>query len=238
MGKGLTFDTGGLNLKPTGFIESMRDDMSGAAMVLALMAAVANLKLAVNVTGIIAACENAIDAKSVKPGDVYRSYCGKTVEITNTDAEGRLTLADALSYGIAKQKPTAIIDIATLTGSVRVALGDDLAGLFSNNDSLAQRLLEASHNTGELLYRLPLHAPYLEDMKSDIADLKNAETGRSAGSIKAALFLEEFVEKTPWAHLDIAATAFSSKEQGIIPKNGVGFGVRLALEYLERSIKR
>lgn len=232
IGKGLTFDTGGLNLKPTGSMETMRDDMSGAAVVMGLMTAIAQLGLKVNVTGIIAACENAIDANSAKPGDVYTSYSGKTVEITNTDAEGRLTLADAISYCVKNVRPTMIIDLATLTGSVVIALGEDIAGLFSNNDALAHKLMEASKVSGELLHRLPLHKPYFEGMKSDIADLKNAESGRAAGSIKAALFLEDFVEKKPWAHIDIAGTAFSSKEGSYTPKNGVGFGIRLLLEFL------
>lgn len=220
-------------MKPTGSIETMRDDMSGAAAVLGIMNAIAELKLKVNVTGVIPICENAISDKSVKPGDVYTSYSGKSVEINNTDAEGRLILADAMAYVVSKLAPTRMIDLATLTGSVVVALGDDLSGVFSNDDDLADSLISAGHETGELLWRLPLFAPYKEDLKSDIADIKNSGT-RPGGSIKAALFLEEFIGKTPWAHLDIAGVAFASKEKGYLPKNGIGFGIRLALEFLSQ----
>lgn len=237
IGKGVTFDTGGLNLKPTGSMETMRDDMSGAAAVLATLASAAALNLPINVTAVVAATENGIDAKSYKPGDVYQGYSGITVEITNTDAEGRLTLADALSYSVKQLKATRIVDIATLTGSVVVALGDNVSGLYCNDDALAGRLQESSVRTGETLWRLPLHAPYLEDLKTEIADLRNSGS-RPAGSIKAALFLQEFVEKTPWAHIDIAGTAFLSKESGYLPKNGVGVGVRLLVDFLQKLAKK
>lgn len=233
VGKGVTFDTGGLNLKPTGSMENMRDDMSGAATVLATVAAAAALKLNLNVTAVVASTENAIDAKSYKPGDVYLAHSGKTVEIGNTDAEGRLTLADALSYSLDHLKPTRILDFATLTGSMVVALGEGMSGLYCNNEDLAHDLLDSSRYTAEYLWRMPLHDPYKEQLKSDIADLKNIG-GRAAGSITAALFLQEFVGKIPWAHIDIAGTAFGSKERGYWPKNGVGFGVRLTIDFLKK----
>lgn len=233
IGKGVTYDTGGLNLKPTGSMETMRDDMSGAAAVLATVAVAASMKLKHNITAVVAATENAIDSKSYKPGDVYTALSGKTVEIGNTDAEGRLTLADALTYSIKKLKPTRLIDLATLTGAMVVALGEGIAGLFSNQDKLAEQLLASSMRSGETLWRMPLYPPYKELLKSDIADIRNVG-GKGAGSITAALFLEEFVEGLPWAHLDIAGTAFGSKERGYRPKNGVGFGVRLLIDFFQK----
>lgn len=231
VGKGLTYDTGGLNLKPTGSMETMRCDMSGAATVLATVATAAALKLKHNVTAVVGATENAIGAKSYKPGDVYPSFSGKSVEIGNTDAEGRLVLADVLSYSVKKWKPTRIIDIATLTGSIMAALGEEIAGLFCNEEKLANQLLESSSATSELLWRMPLHEAYKEQLKSDVSDLRNIGE-RFGGSITAALFLREFVEAIPWAHLDVAGTAFARKENGYHPKNGVGFGVRLLIDFL------
>lgn len=232
VGKGVTYDTGGLNLKPTGSMENMRDDMSGAATVLATVASAASLKLKHNITAVVASTENAIDSKSYKPGDVYQSLSGMTVEVGNTDAEGRLTLADALTYSIKKLKPTRLIDLATLTGSMVIALGEGMSGLFCNDDKLSAQLLDASAHTAEILWRMPLHAPYKEQLKSDIADIRNIG-GRSAGSITASLFLQEFVEGLPWAHIDIAGTAFRNKEQSYHPKNGVGFGVRLLIDFFQ-----
>ncbi|MCC5832983.1 MAG: leucyl aminopeptidase [Chlamydiales bacterium] len=232
VGKGVTYDTGGLNLKPTGSMETMRDDMSGAATVLATIATAASLKLKHNITAVVAATENSIDSKSYKPGDVYPSMSGITVEIGNTDAEGRLTLADALTYSIKKLKPTRLIDLATLTGSIVVALGEGVSGLFCNDDKLSARLLDSSLHTSEMLWRMPLYTPYKEQLKSDIADIRNIG-GRPAGSITASLFLQEFVKDLPWAHIDIAGTAFGSKERGYNPKNGVGFGVRLLIDFFQ-----
>jgi len=232
IGKGITFDTGGLNLKPTGSMETMRADMSGAAAVLGAIAAVAALQLKVNVTAVVATAENAIDAQSIKPGDVYRSYSGKTVEIGNTDAEGRLILADAISYTVKNLSPSRMIDLATLTGAVSIALGDDVAGVLSNDDKLVDKLLSSGEKTAELLWRLPLHPAYKEQLKSDIADLKNIGAGRAGGTILGGLFLEEFVDKIPWAHLDIGGTAFASKEREYLPKRGIGFGVRLLVDFL------
>jgi leucyl aminopeptidase len=235
IGKGVTFDTGGLNLKTSG-METMRDDMSGAATALCTVAVAAALNLPVNVTAVVAATENAIDARSYKPGDVYKGYSGMTVEIGNTDAEGRLTLADALAYTVKELKPTRMIDFATLTGSMVVALGEGMSGLFCNEETLANSLLDSSQRTSEILWRMPLFEPYKEQLKSDIADIKNVG-GRAAGSITAALFLQEFVQNVSWAHIDIAGTAFG-KEKGYVPKNGVGFGVRLMVDFLENLSKK
>lgn len=234
IGKGITYDTGGLNLKPTGSMETMRTDMSGAACALAVLSIVTTLKLPVNVTAVIPSTENAIDAKSYKPGDVYTAYDGTTVEIGNTDAEGRLALADAISYSIKELEPTRMIDFATLTGSAVIALGNQVAALFSNNQALADSLLKASEKSGESLWQLPLYIPYEEQLKSKIADLSNCG-GRPAGAITAALFLHHFVTKNiPWAHVDIAGTAYQEKELNVLlPKNAVGFGVRFMIDFLK-----
>lgn len=232
VGKGITFDTGGLNLKPTGSMETMKTDMSGAAVVLGVMRVIAKLGLKVNVTGVIASTDNAIDAKSYKPGDVYVGRAGKSVEIGNTDAEGRLVLADALSFAVDKLKPTRIIDFATLTGAIVVALGDEAAGLFTNNDALADLLIRAGSETGERLWRLPLYEEYREQLKSDIADIKSTG-GRGAGSITAAMFLQDFVGKVPWAHLDIAGTAYSPDGRRYNPRFGTGVGVRTIVSLLQ-----
>ena len=237
IGKGVTFDTGGLNIKTASSMLTMREDMSGAAAVLSTIAVAAALNLKLNVTAVVAATENAIDAKSYKPGDVYKGYGGITVEIGDTDAEGRLTLADALAYSAQHLKPTRMIDLATLTGSIVIALGEGMSGLFCNDETLANRLLAASQQTAETLWRMPLYAPYKEQLKSDIADLRNIG-GRPAGPITAALFLQEFVQNIPWAHIDIAGTAFGNKERGYWPKNGVGFGVRLLINFLQNLSKK
>lgn len=232
LGKGITYDTGGLNLKPTGSMETMRCDMGGAATVMGTLMAVAALGLKVNVTGVIASTENCIDAHSYKPGDVYQSHAGKTVEIGNTDAEGRLVLADALSYITKQLKPSRIIDFATLTGAIEVALGSVNTGLMSNDDALADSLIRAGSDTYERLWRMPLHEEYRDQLKSDVADIKNVG-GRGGGAITAAIFLQEFVDKCPWAHCDIAATAFLSENKFYHPKLGTGIGVRLMVDFLE-----
>lgn len=233
VGKGITFDTGGLNLKATGAIETMKCDMSGAAAILGVMHVIASLELPINVTGVVASTENAVDAKSYKPGDVYVGYAGKSVEIGNTDAEGRLVLADALAYSVDKLKPSRIIDLATLTGAVEIALGDEASGLMGNNDALADALIHAGSESGELLWRLPIYEEYREKLKSDIADIKSTG-GRPGSALKAASFLQEFVGKTvPWAHLDIAGTAFLSEEKRYLPKYATGVGVRLLTKFFE-----
>ncbi|HEY5234568.1 MAG TPA: leucyl aminopeptidase [Rhabdochlamydiaceae bacterium] len=231
VGKGITYDTGGLNLK-TSSMETMKDDMSGGAVVLGTIKAAAALKLKVNIIGAIASTDNAIGPKSYKPGDVYRSYSGKTVEITNTDAEGRLVLADAVSYVEDKFKPSRIIDLATLTGAIVISLGEEASGLFSNNDELAQNLIRAGKHTHERLWQFPLYSEYKEGLKSPIADMRNSPAARKASSIMGALFIQEYIRKTPWAHLDIAGTAFLSGPKHYHTTNATGFGVRLLVDYL------
>lgn len=233
IGKGVTYDTGGLNLKPTGGMETMKCDMSGSAVCLGTILAASQLKMKVNLTVVIPTTENGIDAKSFKPGDVYQSYLGKTVEMTNSDAEGRLILADALAYACKNLHPTRIIDVATLTGAIEIALGSEAAGLMSTNDALAQALLKAGDVTFERLWRMPLYDEYKDRLKSDIADLKSWN-GRPAGANVAATFLRQFVtDSIPWAHIDIAATAFVSDVKKYQPKYGTGFGVRLIIEFLQ-----
>ena len=232
IGKGVTFDSGGLNLKPTGSMETMKGDMAGAAAVLGVIQAASLLGMKKNITGVIAATENSIGSKSYKPGDVYTGLADKSVEIGNTDAEGRLILADALAYAVKNLKPTRIIDLATLTGAVEVALGSEAIGLLSNHDVLADLLIRAGCATGERVWRLPLYEEYKELLKSDIADIKSTG-GRMGGCITAAIFLQEFVGETPWAHLDIAGTAFLSESKRYTPKHATGIGVRLILSLLD-----
>lgn len=230
VGKGITFDSGGLSLKPAKSMETMKCDMAGAAAVLGAMTALARLKPAIDVDGYIPITENLPGGRAQKPGDVIRYRNGKTVEVLNTDAEGRLVLADALLVA-ADAKPDAIIDLATLTGACMVALGTQVAGLFANDQKLADRLLAAGTDTGEPLWQMPLVAEYKDDIKSAVADIKNIGGGH-AGSITAALFLQEFVGSTPWVHLDIAGPAFLEKALPYTPKGGTGFGVRTLVRYL------
>lgn len=233
IGKGITYDTGGLSLKTSTGMDSMKADMAGAAVVIGIMQVISSLKLKVNVTGLIPLTENAIGPKSYKPGDVFIGMSGKSVEVVNTDAEGRLILADAISYAVSKIKPSRIIDIATLTGGIIVALGEDVAGLFTDDEILAKKLNEASNRTGEAIWRLPLYKSYLELLKSDIADIKNAGEKSKASSITAALFLKEFVKDFPWAHLDIAG-AFFDKPKRYHTTRASGMGVRLLAEFFEK----
>lgn len=233
VGKGITYDTGGLSLKPTASMDTMKTDMAAAAACLGTMQVVADLELGINVTAVIPSTENCIGGKSYKIGDVYRSYAGKTVEIKDTDAEGRLVLADALAYAVENLEPTRIIDLATLTGSIVIALGEEFAGLMSVHDELAEGLLAASAASGEGLWRMPLPKSYKKLLKSEIADLKNVG-GRPGGSITAALFLQEFVGSVPWAHMDIAGPGYTDKLLGFQPHRATGYGVRLLVEFLER----
>ena len=233
VGKGITYDTGGLNLKPTGFMETMKRDMAGGGTVLGILKAVALLNLKINVTGVIPSTENTIGSRAYKPGDVYKSYSGKTVEIGNTDAEGRLVLADAISYAVKNLAPSRIIDLATLTGAVKIALGEERAGLFSNDASLVKVLEKSGESSGEKVWHLPTDPEYLELLKSKIADICNASKKRMAGSITAAKFLEYFVEDTPWAHLDIAAVADIDNPKHYHRTLSTGFGVRLVTEMLQ-----
>ncbi len=226
VGKGVTFDTGGISLKPAQGMEEMKWDMGGAGTVSGLMKSVAGRKAKANVVGVIGLVENMPDGNAQRPGDIVTSMSGQTIEIINTDAEGRLVLADALWYTQDRFKPQFMVDLATLTGAIIISLGHEHAGLFSNNDALSANLLAAGEATGEKLWRFPLAKEYDKMLESAAADMKNIG-GRPAGSITAAQFLQRFVNKTPWAHLDIAAVAWSSKEKDTVPKGGTGFGVRL-----------
>ncbi|MBI2060796.1 MAG: leucyl aminopeptidase [Nitrospirae bacterium] len=230
IGKGITFDSGGLSLKPAKSMETMKSDMSGAAAVIGTFRVLKELKPEVEVRGYIAATENMPGGNAYKPGDVLVTMSGKTIEVNNTDAEGRLTLADVL-YHAAQAKPKAMIDLATLTGACVVALGERIAGLFGNDEKLIQGLSASSNRTGDKLWAMPMEDDYKDLLKSDIADMKNAGE-RYAGSITAALFLKEFVGSVPWAHIDIAGPAFTEKELPYCPKGGTGFGVRLLVDYL------
>ena len=234
IGKGISFDTGGLNLKPTGSMETMKTDMAGAAAVLGLMQTLASLKVKKNVLGVLACAENAISALSYKPGDVFVSHAGKSVEITNTDAEGRLVLADAFSYVQKEYAPSRIIDLATLTGGVIIALGEEASGLFSNKEDLTKKIQKASEACGERVWPLPLYPEYLEPLKSSIADLKNSGGGRKASAAMGATFLKQFIHQgMPWAHLDIAGTAYLSETSAYHPSLATGVGVRLLLAFLD-----
>jgi leucyl aminopeptidase len=226
VGKGVTFDTGGISMKPASGMEDMKGDMGGAACVSGLMHGLAARKAKVNVVGVIGLVENMPSGNAQRPGDVITSMSGKTIAVLNTDAEGRLVLADALWYVQKRFKPKFMIDLATLTGAIMIALGKEHAGLFSNNDELANRLLQAGIDTGEKVWRMPLAAEYDRLIDSDIADVKNIG-GRNAGSITAAQFLQRFVNGVPWAHLDVAGTAMDSAKTAINQSWGSGWGVRL-----------
>ncbi|MFC1691309.1 leucyl aminopeptidase [Nanoarchaeota archaeon] len=232
VGKGITFDSGGLNLKPAGYIETMKQDMGGAAAVIATIKAAAELKLKKNIIGVIAACENIVDGKAYKPGDVFKAYSGKTVEILNTDAEGRLILADALAYTEKNIKPKTIIDIATLTGAASVCLGSDVSPIMTKDEKLAKKLFDAGENTYERVWQLPLYDDYKDHIKSDIADIKNLGKSKgNAGTIIGGIFLQNFVEKTTWAHIDIAGSVWLDNPRSYSPKNASGVGVRLLIEF-------
>ncbi|MCX7341555.1 MAG: leucyl aminopeptidase [Hyphomicrobiales bacterium] len=226
IGKGVVFDTGGISIKPAGGMEDMKGDMAGAACVVGLMHALASRKAKANVIGAIGLVENMPDGKAQRPGDIVTSLSGQTIEIINTDAEGRLVLADVLWYVQDQYKPVFMINLATLTGAILVALGKENAGLFSNNDELATRIFEAGKLTGETVWRMPMSAAYDKIIDSKFADVKNS-AGRDAGSITAAHFLKRFVNDTPWAHLDIAGTAMGSPQTEINKGWASGWGVRL-----------
>lgn len=237
VGKGITFDTGGLLIKPRGGMETMRDDMAGGAVVLGVLRAAAELKMKVNLIGVIPTTENAIGPNSYKPGDVYMSHAGISVEINDTDAEGRLVLADALSYLQTHYSPSRIIDLATLTGGAIVALGEEVAAICSNNDELTQQLTEAGERTYERLWRLPLYEEYQDLLKSKIADIKNSGP-RKASTICGGIFLQRFVKKVAWAHLDIAGVTFPEVQKPYQPVQATGFGVRLLISFLEKLYER
>jgi leucyl aminopeptidase len=234
VGKGVTFDSGGLNIKTGGSIADMKSDMSGAAAVAAALITAARLKTKVNLIGVIPIVENMPSGKATRPGDIIRSYAGKTIEIGNTDAEGRLILIDAMAYVLKKYKPQMLIDLATLTGACVVALGEKIAGVFSNDEDLAASIASAGEKTHERCWRMPLPDDYKELLKSDFADINNMPASRWGGAITAALFLSEFVGDTRWAHIDIAGPAYLKKENAYCGPGGTGFGVRLLTELLDR----
>jgi leucyl aminopeptidase len=228
LGKGITFDSGGISIKPSEGMEDMKADMAGAAAVMTALGAIAQLKPKINVTAVIPATENLPSGTALKPGDILKAMNGKTIEVISTDAEGRLILADALSYAV-KQGLSPLIDLATLTGACRVALGLLYGGVFGNDQGWIDRVLEAAQRTGERLWHMPMPEEYKEQNKSEIADIKNAGN-RYGGAITAALFLAEFVGNTPWVHLDIAGPRLSTKESGYMVKGATGFGVRTLVE--------
>ncbi|MFN4088719.1 MAG: leucyl aminopeptidase [Alphaproteobacteria bacterium] len=226
IGKGVTFDTGGISIKPAAGMEDMKWDMGGAAAVVGLMKALAGRKAKVNAVGVIGLAENMPSGTAQRPGDVVTSMSGQTIEVINTDAEGRLILADVLWYTQDRFKPEAMIDLATLTGAIIIALGHHNAGLFASDDALAERLIASGRAAGETVWRMPMDEAYDKQIASDIADMKNVG-GRDGGSVSAAQFLKRFCNDVPWAHLDIAGVAWGSKAKPTVPKGGTGFGVRL-----------
>jgi leucyl aminopeptidase len=239
IGKGVTFDTGGISIKPAAGMGEMKWDMAGAGVVIGLMRLLAARTAKVNAVGVVGLVENMPSGSAQRPGDIVKSMSGQTIEVLNTDAEGRLVLADALWYCQDRFKPALMIDLATLTGAIIVALGHDHAGLFANNDELADRLAAAGKAVGEKLWRLPLDDSYNRAIDSDAADVKNIAGDRAAGSIIGAQFVQRFVNKVPWAHLDIAGVAWSKKDAPTVPKGATAFGVRLldrfVSEYYEKS---
>lgn len=232
IGKGVTFDSGGLSLKPSDSMIEMKSDMAGAAAVISAVCTASKMKIKKNIIGIIPACENMINGSSYKLGDIIKSMNGKTVEIHNTDAEGRLTIIDAVTYAIRHEKVTHILDIATLTGACMVALGTDITGVVTNDDNMLKVLKKASEISGELIWELPNHSTYKESLKSPNADLKNVGT-RWGGAIIAGQFIEEFVEKLPWLHLDIAGPAFIESKSKFGSAGGTGAGTRLLYEFIK-----
>jgi leucyl aminopeptidase len=231
VGKGITFDSGGISIKPSASMDEMKHDMSGAASVIGAMRACALLDVPLHVVGIIASAENMPSGTAYRPGDIIRTYSGKTIEVLNTDAEGRLVLADALHYAATQWKPVAIVDLATLTGACVVALGSAASGLFGNDDALVKKVRAAGEGSGEPAWPMPLFDEHRSAMRSTIADLKNTG-GRAAGASTAAGFLAAFVGSTPWVHLDIAGTGWTGSARGYQPRGGTGVGVRLVLELL------
>jgi leucyl aminopeptidase len=234
VGKGITFDSGGLSLKPSKSMESMKSDMAGAAAVLATMKCLSVIRPKVDVIGILCAAENMPSGSAIRPSDVLRAMNGKTIEIINTDAEGRLVLADGLSWAV-KQGATEIIDLATLTGACIIGLGPYVAGAMGNDQGLIKRVIDAGHEAGESIWQLPVPDEYDYMVKSDIADIKNLAPNSEAGAIQGALFLREFIGDAKWVHLDIAGPSWSEKDFFHTPKNGTGFGARTLMQFLSRT---
>ena len=236
VGKGVTFDTGGYSLKPAKFMEDMTYDMAGSAAVVGLMKTLALRKARINAVGVVGLVENMVSGIAQRPGDIVKSYSGKTIEVLNTDAEGRLVLADALTYTEKKFKPKFIIDLATLTGAIIVSLGSEYAGLFSNDDKLSKQIINAGKIVNEKLWRMPLHKNYDKLINSKNADMQNINYIGGAGSTTAAQFLQRFIlNKTPWAHLDIAGMAFSKYGGSLNSGGATGFGVRLLNQLIEEN---
>jgi leucyl aminopeptidase len=239
VGKGVCFDTGGISLKPASHMEDMKYDMGGAGTVTGLMKVLALRKAKVNVVGVVGLVENMADGNAQRPGDVVISYSGQSIEVLNTDAEGRLVLADAIAYTEDRFKPKFIINLATLTGAIVVSLGNEYAGLFSNDDKLAKQIHETSLKDNEKAWRFPLHKNYDKLMDSKIADLQNINYSGGAGSITAAQFLQRFIRnKTPWAHLDIAGMAWTKKDTAVIPEGATGYGVKLLNRLVEEHYEK
>ncbi len=235
VGKGVCFDTGGISIKPAGGMEEMKWDMAGSAAVIGTMHALAARKAKVNVVGVVGLVENMPDGNAQRPGDVVTSMSGQTIEVLNTDAEGRLVLADAVWYTQDRFKPKSIVDLATLTGAIIISLGSHRAGLFTNDDKLAKQLSEAGEYTGERLWRMPLGEEYDAMINCDIADMKNISDGREAGSTTAAQFIQRFTNGIPWAHLDIAGVAWTKKHSALTPRGAVGWGVRLLNHWISEN---
>ena len=236
VGKTITFDSGGISIKPSENMDKMKDDMSGGAAVLGAMRTVAALRLPLNIVGLLPATENMPSGSAYKPGDVLRTMSGQTIEVMNTDAEGRLILSDALAYAC-RYKPAAIVDIATLTGACRIALGQEATGMLGTDEKLKEKIREAGEKTGERVWEMPLWEGYYDQIKSDIADMKNTG-GRDGGLITAAALLSKFVQKYPWVHLDIAATAWTEKDRPYTPKGATGIGMRLLTQFLRDYEKK
>lgn len=238
IGKGVTFDTGGISIKPAGGMEEMKWDMAGAGAVVGAMMALASRKARVNVIGAVGLVENMPDGNAQRPGDIVTSYAGQTIEVLNTDAEGRLVLCDVMAYVQDKYKPSVMVDLATLTGAILVALGHEFAGLYSNDDELSKQLVKAGEATGERLWRMPLCDAYDREVDGFQSDLKNIGNGREAGSATAAHFLGRFVQKgVKWAHLDIAGTAWAKKDHGVTPKGASAYGVRLLNHWIAENFE-
>ena len=236
IGKGVCFDTGGISLKPGPGMGDMKWDMGGAGAVTGAMAALAGRKAKANVIGILGLVENMPDGNAIRPGDILTSMSGKTIEVLNTDAEGRLVMADALTYAQEKFKPKAVLDVATLTGAIIIALAHEYAGVFTYHDELADQLEAAGKATGDATWRMPVTKVYEDMIKSDIADIKNISSGREGGSSTAAAFLKQFIQEgVPWAHIDIAGMAWSDKDKPTSPKGGTGYGVRLLDEFIRAN---
>lgn len=237
LGKGVTYDSGGLSLKSTKQMDGVKCDMTGAAVVVSVIKYLAEQNIPVNVVGVLGLVENMPDGNAQRPGDVVTSMSGKTIEVINTDAEGRLLLADTLWYCQNRFKPKLMIDLATLTGAMIVSLGTEYAGFFSNNDKLAQKLIQSGSNTGEKIWRLPLDPGYARQLKSEIADLQNMGNEKNAGSIVAAEFLQKFVNNVPWVHIDIAGAGWYEVNTDITPKGASGFGIKLLVDLIQNIDK-